>query len=83
MNYMHDLAELAIHKKIPIIVTNQLMKADNIEYEKMNYSISNYTHQKIKLEKQKDHYKGVVLAPYSEKTQFFYKIEKIGLVERS
>ena len=83
MNYMHDLAELAIQRKIPIIITNQLMKADNIEYEKMNHSISNYTHQKIKLEKQKDHFKGVVSAPYSEKTQFFYKIEKIGLVERS
>ena len=28
MNYMHDLAELAIQRKIPIIITNQLMKAD-------------------------------------------------------
>ena len=83
MNYMHDLAELAIQRKIPIIITNQLMKANNIEYEKLNNSISNYTHQKIKLEKQKDHYLGTVSSPSSSKIQFFYKIEKIGLVETS
>ena len=83
MNYMHDLAELAIQRKIPIIITNQLMKANNIEYEKLNNSISNYTHQKIKLEKQKDHYLGTVSTPSSSKIQFFYKIEKIGLVETS
>jgi RecA/RadA recombinase len=83
MNYMHDLSELAIQRKIPIIITNQLMKANNIEYEKLNYSISNYTHQKIKLEKQKDHYLGTVSSPSSPKTQFFYKIEKTGLVETS
>ena len=83
MKYMHDLAELAIDRKIPIIITNQLMNANSIEYEKMNHSISNYTHQKIKLEKHNDYFKGIVLSPYSEKTQFFYKIEKTGLVERS
>ena len=83
MNYMHGLAELAIDKKIPVVITNQLMKANNIEYEKLNYSISNYTHQKIKLEKQKDHYLGTVSSPSSPNTQFFYKIEKTGLVETS
>ena len=27
MNYMHDLSQLAINKKIPVILTNQLMQA--------------------------------------------------------
>ena len=64
MNYMHDLAQLAINKKIPIVITNQLMSANDTEYEKMNYSISNYTHQKIKLEKQRDHYQATILSPF-------------------
>jgi RecA/RadA recombinase len=83
MNYMHDLAQLAINKKIPIVITNQLMNANDTEYEKMNYSISNYTHQKIKLEKQRDHYQATVLSPFSQKIRFFYKIKKMGLVETS
>ena len=83
MNYMHDLAQLAINKKIPIVITNQLMNANDTEYEKMNYSISNYTHQKIKLEKQRDHYQATTLSPFSQKIRFFYKIKKMGLVETS
>ena len=83
MNYMHDLAQLAINKKIPIVITNQLMNANDTEYEKMNYSISNYTHQKIKLEKQRDHYQANILSPFSQKIRFFYKIKKMGLVETS
>ena len=83
MNYMHDLAQLAINKKIPIVITNQLMSANDTEYEKMNYSISNYTHQKIKLEKQRDHYQATILSPFSQKIRFFYKIKKMGLVETS
>ena len=83
MNYMHDLSQLAINKKIPVILTNQLMQANDIEYEKMHYSISNFTHQKIKLEKKKNHYQGTVFSPHSIKAHFFYKIEKMGLVERS
>ena len=83
MNYMHGLSHLAINKKIPVILTNQLMKANDIEYEKMHYSISNFTHQKIKLEKKKNHYQGTVFSPHSQKMSFFYKIEKMGLVERS
>ena len=83
MNYMHDLAQLAINKKIPIVITNQLMNANDTEYEKMNYSISNYTHQKIKLEKQRDHYQATIISPFSQKIRFFYKIKKMGLVETS
>ena len=83
MNYMHDLAQLAINKKIPIVITNQLMSANDTEYEKMNKSISNYTHQKIKLEKQGDHYQATIISPFSQKIRFFYKIKKMGLVETS
>ena len=83
MNYMHNLSQLAIHKEIPIVNTNQLMTANNTEYEKMSSSISNYTHQKIKLEKQKNHYKGIIMSAFSKKTEFFYKIEKMGLIQRS
>ena len=59
------------------------MKANDIEYEKIRYSISNYTHQKIKLEKQKQHYQGTVLSPHAQQTHFFYKIENVGLVGTS
>ncbi len=82
MNYMHDLVQLAIQKRIPVIITNQLMKSNNIEYERMKYVISNYTHHKIKLEKQEDHYQGTSSSLY-QKSHFFYKIEKMGLIERS
>ena len=83
MNYMHELSRLAIDKKIPIVITNQLMKANDNEYEKMHYSISNFTHQKIKLEKKKDHYQGTVFSPETQKMNFLYKIERMGLVDRS
>ena len=83
MNYMHDLAQLAINKKIPIVITNQLMNANDTQYENINKSISNYTHQKIKLEKQRDHYQATILSPFSQKIRFFYKIKKMGLVETS
>ena len=56
-------------------------RANDIEYEKMNYSISNYTHQKIKLERKKDNYQGTFSTPHSQKINFFYKIAKIGLIE--
>ena len=59
------------------------MKIDSTEYEKMNYSLINYTHQTIKLEKYKDHYKGTISSAFLNKIQFFYNIEKIGLTERS
>ena len=80
MNHMHDLSQLAINKKIPVIITNQLMNANNKEYEKMNYSISNYTHQKIKLQKNKKHYQGIFMSSHSKNSEFFYKIEKTGLI---
>ena len=83
MNYIHALAQLSIEKNIPIIITNQVMKIDSTEYEKMNYSLINYTHQKIKLEKYKDHYKGTISSAFLNKIQFFYNIEKTGLIERS
>jgi len=83
MNYMHKLSQLAIYKKIPIVITNQLMKANDNEYEKMHYSISNFIHQKIKLEKKKDHYQGTIFSPETQKIHFLYKIERMGLVDRS
>ena len=83
MNYMHSLAQLAINKKIPVIITNQLMETKDHAYEKMANSINNYTHQKIKLEKYKDYFQGKIFSSLSQEIQFFYGIEKIGLVKRS
>ena len=83
MNYMHDLGQLSIEKKIPIIITNQLMRVDKTEYEKMNYFLTNYIHQKIKLEKYNGYYKAIISSPFSKKNEFFYEIKKIGLTERS
>jgi len=83
MNYMHDLGQLSIEKKIPIIITNQLMRVDKTEYEKMNYFLTNYIHQKIKLEKYNGYYKAIISSPFSKKNEFFYEIKKMGLTERS
>ena len=34
MKYMHKLSTIALEKKIPVIVTNQLLRKDETEYEK-------------------------------------------------
>jgi len=83
MNYMHDISRLAINRKLPVIITNQLMETKDHVYEKMGNSINNYTHQKIKLEKYNDHFQASIFSPFSNEIRFFYRIEKIGLVERS
>ena len=70
MNYMHDLSQLAINRKIPVIITNQLMETKDHAYEKMENSIKNYTHQKIKLEKHNDHFQGRIFSPFSKKIEF-------------
>jgi len=49
MEYMHKLADAAVKRQIPVVVTNITRKSDDEERENMNRSISMFTHQKISL----------------------------------
>ena len=48
MKYMYSLSLIALKKEIPIIVTNQLLKKQDTEYEKLDFE---------RLSERKDYYK--------------------------
>tara|TARA_B100000029_G_scaffold155698_1_gene151057 strand:+ start:356 stop:1012 length:657 start_codon:yes stop_codon:yes gene_type:complete len=83
MNYMHSLSYIALEKDIPIIITNQLLKKQNTEYEKLDFVMNHFIHQRIKLRKIKNYYQGEVHHPFINKQQFSYNFEPAGLIERS
>jgi|TARA_B110000014_G_scaffold243782_1_gene214400 DNA repair protein RAD51 len=83
MKYMHKLSTIALEKKIPVIVTNQLLRKDETEYEKLDFVIRNFTHQQIKLEKIKNYYQGEVNHPLIKKQKFSYNFGPTGIIEQS
>ena len=83
MKYMHELSSIAIEKKIPVIVTNQLLKKQETEYEKLDYVIKNFTHQQIKLEKIKNYYQCEVYHPFINKQHFCYSFGPTGIIDES
>ena len=83
MKYMHDLSLIALEKKIPVIVTNQLLKKQETEYEKLDFVMKNFSHQQIKLEKIKNYYQGEVYHPFIKKQQFSYSFGPTGIIEQS
>jgi len=83
MKYMHKLSTIALEKKIPVIVTNQLLRKEEIEYEKLDFVIRNFTHQQIKLEKIKNYYQGEVNHPLIKKQKFSYNFGPAGIIEQS
>ena len=83
MKYMHHLSTIALKKKIPVIVTNQLLQKQDTEYEKLDFVMKNFTHQQIKLEKIKNYYQGEVNHPFIKKKKFSYSFGPTGIVEQT
>ena len=82
MKYMHDLSNIAIHDKIPIIVTNIVRTINKHEKENLEESISMYTHTKIKLSKNSNGYLCQVISPFVNE-KFYYTMNSSGLVDES
>ena len=80
-NYMINLSKLALSKNIPIIITNQILSHDEMNYERMQTQLENYVHQKIQLEKIKNNYACKVITPFIKETKFDYKITNSGIEE--
>ena len=82
MKYMHELSKFAITKKIPIIITNMIRIANNIEVENMQNAIDPFTHIKIHLFKNSSKFTGQIHWAL-KKENFSYRINKIGLSDNS
>jgi len=82
MKYMHDLSNIAINTKIPIIVTNTVGKINNLENENLEKSISMFTHIKIRLSKNNNERVCQVISPFENK-KFSYIITPSGLQNTS
>jgi len=80
MKYMHDLSFLAIEKKIPIIITNQIRQIDDHVIENLFNSINHFIHLKIKLRKNGMVYEGEVLPSFLTTKKFTYSIDYTGIV---
>ena len=82
MKYMHELSELAIIKKIPIVVTNMIRTIESKEVENMKSAIDPYTHIKIQLSKNSSKFKGKIYWALN-KESFSYKIDTLGLTDHT
>ena len=82
MKYMHDLSNIAINTKIPIIVTNTVGKINDLENENLEKSISMFTHIKIRLSKNNNERVCQVISPFENK-KFSYIITPSGLQNTS
>jgi DNA repair protein RAD51 len=82
MKYMHDLSKLAIIKKIPIVITNMIRMANDVEIENMQNAIDPYTHIKIHLFKNLSKFNGQIYWAL-QKENFSYTINKTGLSDNS
>jgi len=80
-NYMIRLSKIALLQNIPIIITNQLLQNDEKNYQRMNMHFENYIHQKIKLEKIKNNFKGKISSPFINNIEFSYSISSNGIEE--
>ena len=66
---------------IPVIITNQVLSHDDINYQRMHMQLENYVHQKIQLEKIKNRYTCKVSSPFIFNAKFDYKITNSGIEE--
>ena len=82
MKYMHNLSNIAINTKIPIIVTNTVGKINDFETENLEKSISMFTHVKIRLSKNNNERICQVISPFENK-KFSYIIASSGLQNTS
>ena len=82
MKYMHNLSNIAINAKIPIIVTNTVGKINDLENENLEKSISMFTHIKIRLSKKNNECVCQAISPFENK-KFSYIITHSGLQDTS
>ena len=82
MKYMHELSNIAINNKIPIIVTNIVRTISKYEKENLEEAISMYIHAKIKFSKQNNLYSCEAITPFRNK-KFQYTITPQGLTDGS
>ena len=80
MKYMHELAEFAITKKIPLVITNMIRTIEGKEIENMKRAIDPYTHIKIHLSKNSSKFKGEIYWA-QKKENFSYNIHSSGLTD--
>ena len=80
MKYMRDLSFLAIEKKIPIIITNQIRQIDDKVIENLFNSINHFIQLKIKLRKNGMVYEGEVFPSFLTTRKFTYSIDSTGIV---
>ena len=80
---MHNLALIAIQKKIPVVVTNIVRKSDDVERENLDRSISMYTHQKIHLTKVNHKYVAQIFPSFGYKKEIHYIITQTGMIDSS
>ncbi len=80
MKYMHDLSLIAIKKKLPVILTNNIYQINNVDEEILRNSISMFTHVKIHLLKKYNTYTGILSTPWINKI-FSYDLSSSGLIE--
>lgn len=78
MKFMHEISYIAIHKKIPVVVTNMIRYIDGKELENMSHAIDLYTHIKVKLSKNNSKFSGQV-EWLENKLEFTYSIASKGI----
>lgn len=78
MKYMHELSNLAITKRIPIVITNMIRNIEEREIENMKSAIDFFTHIKIHLFKNSSKFNGEVYWALN-KEHFSYRIGTLGL----
>ena len=62
---------------------SELLKKQDTEYEKLDFVMNNFIHQRIKLKKIKNYYQGEVYHPFTNNQQFCYNFGPSGIVEQS
>ena len=80
-NYMINLSKLTQSNNMPVIITNQVLSHDDINYQRMQVQLENYIHQKIQLEKIKNRYTCKLSSPFILDAKFDYRITNFGIEE--
>ena len=78
MKYMHELSQIAIANRIPVIVTNMIRNIKGQETENMKGAVDPFTHIKIYLYKNQSKYNGRIYWALNEE-YFEYKIGDTGI----
>ena len=78
MKYMHELSQIAIANRIPVVVTNMIRNIKGQETENMKGAVDQFTHIKIHLYKNQSKYNGRIYWALNEE-YFEYKISDTGI----